>query len=868
MKSKRLISALLCCLMLTTLLPTTATAAAIIPTCTWGASSRQSISQTEPRAVLARILTVSGSASINNVEKVGIRLYDASGNLVASKQEVSIPSGNYIEMWYDVTDELGYTLTPGATYTYQFFADIRLIGAGLVSCSSDKYTFTAGKNSATTYTVTLDATGGSVYPGSITVRTGGVYGQLPTPTRPGYQFNCWSTDPPASSGGTGNTTFVQKITASSPVTTQRDHTLYAHWSKTNQTYTVAFNANGGSVSTSSKTVTAGESYGTLPTPVHSGYTFDGWYTSSSGGSRITSSTTVTQAQDHTLYAHWIRAVETCTVTFNANGGSVSTSSKTVTAGESYGDLPTPTRKGYTFDGWYTSSSGGNRITSSTTVTQTHNHTLYAHWASAVDPYNLGDETYSFKNYGDSDSVGGHCFGMSITSAGYYNHLLDIGKIGGNANTSLYSFLKTQTVTAPVCYYQGIQQKKYTNPATVAGGSFYLNNRYNIASDWQAVVNYVRNHNYDNTGLLQIGFRKNNEGGHAINFLRYENVNGQDRIYAYDNNYPTQETYFYQDSSGSVRQAPVQTFSGTIDCIALRDCRIYFNLVGDFDATHVLYMAKDAANVEGEYTYSYMEAGFSEEEYIMYELPANVNEVVIIPKRDNATIIYMDTEYSFGEVTSETRGVLRLASKSEGSAGANASFQVYEGDLGGHPFTDVKQTDSFDGAVRNLYQRGIVKGVSATLFDPQGSLTRAQLVTMLHRMDGSPNISGSTFSDVPAGTWYHAGVEWAASKGIVNGYGNGRFGPNDMLTREQMFTILFRYAQYKGYDVSKRSTTRYYNDTDKISSYALDAIEWAHAMGMTRIYYNNSYFQYIRPRDIATRAGVAEALWLFIYQYEK
>lgn len=188
--------------------------------------------------------------------------------------------------------------------------------------------------------------------------------------------------------------------------------------------------------------------------------------------------------------------------------------------------------------------------------------------------------------------------------------------------------------------------------------------------------------------------------------------------------------------------------------------------------------------------------------------------------------------------------------------------------GGHPFTDVKRGDTFEGAVRNLYQRGIMKGVSATLFDPQGSLTRAQLVTMLHRMDGSPNISGSTFSDVPAGTWYHAGVEWAASKGIVNGYGNGRFGPNDMLTREQMFAILFRYAQYKGYDVSKRSSFRYYNDSSEISSYALEAMEWAHAMGMTYINYDNSYFKYVRPRDIATRAGVAEALWMFIYQYEK
>lgn len=563
--------------------------------------------------------------------------------------------------------------------------------------------------------------------------------------------------------------------------------------------------------------------------------------------------------------------ETCTVSFNAAGGSVGTASKVVTEGKSYGSLPTPVRDGYTFDGWYTSSSGGTRVTSSTTVTQTKNHTLYAHWTSAVNPYNLGDETYSFRNYSDSDSPGGHCFGMSMTSAGYYNNLLDIRKIGGNANTPLYSFSGTQTVKQHICDYQG-KQGTYSARATVAGGSYYLNRGYNIASDWQEVVNYVRNHNYDGTGVLQIGFRKGT-GGHAINFLRYENVSGQDRIYAYDSNFPTQETYFYRDSSGNVRQAPVQTFSGAIDCIALRDCRIYFNIVGDFDATHVLYMAKDAASVEGEYTCSYMEGTFSDEEYVMYEIPASVDRVVVIPNRDNATFIYMDEKYSFGKVTDETRGELKLASNSEGAGGTNASFRTYEGSsavsANGHPFTDVKRTDTFDGAVRNLYQRGIMKGVSATLFDPQGSLTRAQLVTMLHRMDGSPTVSGSTFSDVSAGIWYHDGVEWAASKGIVNGYGNGRFGPEDMLTREQMFAILFRYAQYKGYDVSRRSTaTRYYNDADEISNYALEAIEWAHAMGMTYISYDNSYLRYIRPRDIVTRAGVAEALWMFIYQYEK
>ncbi len=109
---------------------------------------------------------------------------------------------------------------------------------------------------------------------------------------------------------------------------------------------------------------------------------------------------------------------------------------------------------------------------------------------------------------------------------------------------------------------------------MAGGSTYLHQAPDIASDWLAVVNYVKNNAYDGTGLLQIGIR-NASGGHAINFLRYENVGGQDRIYAYDNNFPSQEVYLYRDSQGRVCEAPQQTFQNAITCIALRDIRTYF-----------------------------------------------------------------------------------------------------------------------------------------------------------------------------------------------------------------------------------------------------------------------------------------------------
>ena len=169
---------------------------------------------------------------------------------------------------------------------------------------------------------------------------------------------------------------------------------------------------------------------------------------------------------------------------------------------------------------------------------------------------------------------------------------------------------------------------------------------------------MKNHKYDNTGELQIGFQKVSQGGHAINFLRYENVNGEDRIYAYDNNFPNTETYFCKGSDGKVYQKPYSTFSGAIDCIALRSVAKYFDLAGDFDSSRVIYGWADTIEVEGVTGYP-MDLGGSGE-YMMYEIPDGVDEVVIVPLTDNATFEYMNEDYQFGGINEETYGVFTLS----------------------------------------------------------------------------------------------------------------------------------------------------------------------------------------------------------------
>ena len=146
---------------------------------------------------------------------------------------------------------------------------------------------------------------------------------------------------------------------------------------------VTFDAQGGTVSPETKEVTVGSTYGQLPTPTKMFSTFTGWFTEKTGGDKVTSSTKVTNDKNHTLYAQWETSLttKTVTVTFDAQGGTVSLKTKEVTVGSTYGQLPTPTKMLNFFTGWATTKTGelGIRITEDSIVTNTENHTLYARW---------------------------------------------------------------------------------------------------------------------------------------------------------------------------------------------------------------------------------------------------------------------------------------------------------------------------------------------------------------------------------------------------------------------------------------------------------------------------------------------------------
>ncbi len=176
-----------------------------------------------------------------------------------------------------------------------------------------------------------------------------------------------------------------------------------------------------------------------------------------------------------------------------------------------------------------------------------------------------------------------------------------------------------------------------------------------------------------------------------------------------------------------------------------------------------------------------------------------------------------------------------------------------------PFHDVTEGDWFYDAVRYAYENGLMDGVGDSLFAPNSQTTRAQLVTILYRLEGEPEVSGTSgFSDVAAGIWYTDAVAWAAANGIVNGTTDTTFAPGEDITREQLVTVLYRYAEAKGYDVSARVDLSAYPDANQIQSYAAESVAWAVAEGLIQGFEDNT----LRPAGNATRAQIATILMRF------
>ncbi len=299
--------------------------------------------------------TLSGSIYTTNA-------ITASGNAVSSLTKI-----------YTITQPdpptAGAVVVKGSKDTQHY--QLANTGYGLAPKSDGSSNLVAAKK----YKVSFDNKGGTGDTTAIDVICGGVYGQLPTPTRTGYTFDGWYT---AATGGS-------KVTANTVATATAAHILYAHW--TANTYTVTYNKNSGTITNESSYTKYTCGIGlTLPTPARTGYTFGGWFENASFTGTAVTKISTTATGNKTYYAKW--TAKQCKVVFDYQGATSgsSTTEKTVTYNSTYGTLPAPKKTGYTFKGWYAQAGGqGGQTTATTKVTKVSNHTLFAYWKDETLP---------------------------------------------------------------------------------------------------------------------------------------------------------------------------------------------------------------------------------------------------------------------------------------------------------------------------------------------------------------------------------------------------------------------------------------------------------------------------------------------------
>lgn len=376
--------------------------------------------------------------------------------------------------------EISTTATPATGYNFKHWRYNNFSASGGYSESTTnplKITVT-GKRDITavfelkSYTVTLNANGGTVSPASVSKIHGSTLGTLPTPTRAAtaeysYTFAGWFTK---ASGGTQ---------ISSTTTVTGNVTYYAHWTATKRSYTATFNGNGGDTpSPSTITKEYNVALGTLPTCSRTGYTFLGWYTASSGGTKISTTTVVTK--DITYYAQW--SINSYTLTFNPNGGTVTPTSKNLEYNSAYGTLPTPTRASdaqytYTFAGWYTAATGGTQVTTNTKMAA-KDTTVYAHWTSNTRSYTVSYQTTYGTLNRTSQSVAYNSKGsctltmpdntaeFTYTFVGWYTTAN-----GGGTKVGSELTLETPAIKGTVTYYAYVTRstKSYTHTFNANGG---------------------------------------------------------------------------------------------------------------------------------------------------------------------------------------------------------------------------------------------------------------------------------------------------------------------------------------------------------------------------------------------------------------
>lgn len=310
--------------------------------------------------------------------------------------------------------------------------------------------------------------------------------------------------------------------------------------------------------------------------------------------------------------------------------------------------------------------------------------------------------------------------------------------------------------------------------------------------------------------------------------------------------------------------------------------IYVTYTDSDDEDQVIYPEVEYKN-NGNVDYYWFEmpeydveiyADFGEGDYVAWIDRSDMKNGTIrvspnVADEDDTVSIYVtpDTGYQLDELIVEDEDGHDVTTTSLAS-GTRYTFRMPDSDVTvtatfksrsySSNFTDVPRYEWYYEAVSYVASEGLMNGVSTTQFNPNGTASRAQIVTILWRLAGEPSALTGAFTDVPAGQYYSTAVAWASRQGIVTGVGNNRFEPNSNITREQLAVILYRYAQDAGYTTSASANITGYYDYARVNSYARTAMSWAVGAGLI----TGTSTTTLSPQDTATRAQVATILMRF------
>ncbi len=518
--------------------------------------------------------------------------------------------------------------------------------------------------------------------------------------------------------------------------------------------------------------------------------------------------------DQKLYLVSGAVARPLTVTFDPNGGMLAEADKTksLMTGEPYGTLPVPSYAGYDFTGWYTEQNGGTEIKENTTVTVFGTQTLYAHWR----PIHVHAYTQQVQKP-EALKTPADC-----TNNAVYYLSCACGEVSTNdadtftaANTALdhdwgaWTSNGNDTHTR-VCKRDG----SHTETDSCSGGT---------ATCTARAVCTVCGGEY---GALA----PNNHTG-TIYWVTTETT--------HEGRYTCCEAVAVPMEPHAFGEwVVIYKATAKVWGIVERTCSVCGH-----------QERKDVAPLDGAaaYVLKFETNGGSRisDVYAPYDTKIDLSKYEPVKDGYRFTGWYLD----------------RMLTEGVTSVRMTKNVTVYAGwrrtEL---PFIDVRGDDWFYDDVAYVYENGLMNGTSETTFSPYISTTRGMIVTILYRMEGKPAVlEACPFTDVKAGAYYERAIVWAAENGIVKGYGNGCFGPDDQITREQMAAILYRYAKNRGLDVSVGENTNIlsYDDALDISEYAVPAMQWA--CGAQIIHGADGR---LTPGAKATRAQVAAILHRF------